>query len=163
MSSNKNESFFDNKVFQAALIVSIVLVSSAFFISQTDNMFGKAAGQNITGTLILHDYELYGDTTWASSFSLPGTSCETKIVLSGFFGHTAQGAQGCWWTGSNAWIKFDGVVQPITLGTVTNVIDVSIPGGIHQIETRLGWMPSGTCAYIYGKLTSVSVAYSCIP
>jgi len=99
MSGDKGNSFFDNKVFQATLIVSIVLVSSGFFVSQTDNMFGKAATP-ITGHMVLYeagpggisavsaggnDWD-YDDTTniretWATinSYSeklfIPGTDC----------------------------------------------------------------------------------------
>ncbi|NOR85027.1 hypothetical protein GQ473_02830 [archaeon] len=52
---NKNISLFQNKLFQATLMVSIILVSSAIFMSQTDKMFGKAAGTPITGHMVLFE------------------------------------------------------------------------------------------------------------
>ena len=50
------KSLLENKVFQAAVIVSIILLSSVVFVSQTDRIFGKAAaGTPITGMIVLYD------------------------------------------------------------------------------------------------------------
>ena len=74
----KKQSLFQNKLFQATLIVSMILVSSAIFISQSDNIFGKAAaGVNITGTIVLHDSSV---GVFNDGFSLPGTTCDVLIT-----------------------------------------------------------------------------------
>ena len=54
LSMVKNQSLFQNKLFQATLMVSIILISSAIFMSQTDKMFGKAATP-ITGHMVLFE------------------------------------------------------------------------------------------------------------
>jgi len=69
--------FIKNKIFQAAIIVSIVLISSAIFISQTDRIFGKAAASPIIGTMVLMDVPSTGGgpMQYSTDIYLPGTSC----------------------------------------------------------------------------------------
>ena len=73
------KSLLENKVFQAGIIVSIILLSSAVFVSQTDRIFGKAAaGTPITGTIVLYDQGSDNGISTKSYFSkiyLPKASC----------------------------------------------------------------------------------------
>ena len=79
LKDKESKSLLENKVFQAGIIVSIILLSSAVFVSQTDRIFGKAAaGTPITGTIVLFDQG--GDTgivtkSFFSKIYLPKASC----------------------------------------------------------------------------------------
>ncbi|RLG12948.1 MAG: hypothetical protein DRN71_05565 [Candidatus Nanohalarchaeota archaeon] len=77
LKDKESKSLLENKVFHAAVIVSIILLSSAVFVSQTDRIFGKAAtGTPITGTIVLFD-QGGGDgiKSFFSKIYLPRASC----------------------------------------------------------------------------------------
>ncbi|NOR85721.1 hypothetical protein GQ473_06400 [archaeon] len=80
----KKQSLFQNKLFQATIIVSIIMLSSGFFMSQTDKMFGKAASSTITGTMVLMDKPT-GSTLKNGNFSiyLPTETCNVSVIRCG--------------------------------------------------------------------------------
>ena len=91
LKDKESKSLLENKVFQAGIIVSIILLSSAIFVSQTDRIFGKAAaGMPITGTIVLFDQGNSNGISTKSYFSkiyLPKASC---IAYANYcFGDTA--------------------------------------------------------------------------
>lgn len=49
------QQFLRGKIFMAGLLISIILVSSAIFLSQADKLFGKAQTAAITGVIVLYD------------------------------------------------------------------------------------------------------------
>ena len=162
-------SFFNNKIVQTTILVSIILFSSAIFISQTDKMFGNAAiGTNITGTMVLHDtYETSTKSmTWGFPFSLPGSVCNVVISAAGYM-HKSGTVCGPY-HGVQAYTNLDGISYPTTFGTTghkTTYINTIVSGALHTYEIHLGSsaVSSGSCTFQYGNLQSVILAYNCAP
>ena len=75
LSMVKKQSLFQSKLFQATIMVSIILFSSGFFMSQSDKMFGKAASGMITGTMVLIDQktDIIDDVEY--QIALPKDTC----------------------------------------------------------------------------------------
>ena len=132
--------FIKNKIFHAAIIVSMVLVSSAIFISQTDRIFGKAAGSGISGTIILYDQGTTSGIRTTSFFSyvyLPSGSCSAY-------------ANYCFGDGTTANSK---CVSKQISNVSANMFAVDLKPG-----TVLG--SGGSCGTTYTKQQAASFIYS---
>jgi len=68
----------EKKLLYGAIIFSLILISTGFFIFQTGNFFSKAlSGTKITGTIIMHDTET--NVIYGGIIALPGSSCDVII------------------------------------------------------------------------------------
>ena len=118
------KSLLENKVFQAGIIVSIILLSSAVFVSQTDRIFGKAAaGGPITGTMILIDHPttIIGDMEYR--IFLPKETCTGQANVC--YGDTPTSAA----CRSIPLVNVNGEEYSIPIGDVLMVQEVSCSGG----------------------------------
>ena len=80
--NRKTANAFSGQATKALILLSLLLVASAVFLSQSDKLFAKAASSNIRGTIVLSDNS--GDTNTntarASGIALPGSSCNIIIT-----------------------------------------------------------------------------------
>ena len=79
MKKNKTTSLSKNKLFQATIIVSIILLSFTIYLSQTNNQTAKATtSTNITGTIVITDHPL-NTNDYKAQIYLPSTNCAGEI------------------------------------------------------------------------------------
>lgn len=64
-----------SRIVQAAVIVSLILISSAIFLSQADRIAGKAQATKITGTMVLLDQPTNIRDSMDYKVYLPTTAC----------------------------------------------------------------------------------------
>ena len=82
----------EKKLLYGAIIFSLILVSTGFFITQTTNFFSKAVG-SITGTVVLRNImpsSAYFINDSVSAISLPGTTCKVKLAGCGAAGNAGS-------------------------------------------------------------------------
>jgi hypothetical protein len=163
----KKHPLLQNKLFQASVIISLVLISSAIFISQADKLFGKAATP-VTGTLVLSD-KLGDEWIWGSSFALPGNTCDVKVTAAGLFYTSSSGCGG-----AQAYVQIDNrtVNYAGSNGDWTPLYANfgSVSGGLHTLKIVFGYTSGpvnwdcgcgcGTWTN-YGKPRTVTLAFSC--
>ena len=131
------------KAFWAAIVLALIIGSSALLISQMDNLFGKATdgGTHITGTIVLTDRA--GTDAMAFVVSLPGTTCDVKFLACII----------------NASLTFETTVVGATLTETSydkcEILSGNIPSGVY--EYRIKGTPSSGSSQIYYS----AVAYSC--
>ena len=79
MQKNKTTSLSKNKLFQATIIVSIILLSFTIYLSQVNNQTAKAAtSMNMTGTIVITDHPL-NTMDYKAQIYLPSTNCAGEI------------------------------------------------------------------------------------
>ncbi len=138
----------EKKLLYGAIIFSLILISTGFFITQIGNVFSKAAG-TITGTIVLSDEIKYESTISPGTsltfpISLPGTSCNVKFTACG--------------NGDGSYHQIS--VLGITTLTETSyeqckILTGTLTSNIYEYRIKVG-VSSGIAAVTYA-----AVAYSC--
>lgn len=148
---------FSGPTTKAFLLLSLLLISSAVLLSQSDKLFAQAASSNIRGTIVLSDKGQPSTIALALSVgnltapvALPGSAC--TIVLTGCNGgiNGYSGTQG-------PSLRFDATVilNPVASGvSCMQSNPIATTGGLHTVMVTT---PSSNSIHY------VAVAYDCTP
>lgn len=158
---------------KALLLLSLLLIASAVFLSQSDKLFAKAASSNIRGTMVLADKPSFVSqgypqfaTTVLAPVALPGTTC--RIVITGCSSVVVVGT----YTAHipdiylDDQLKATGGSVPVSPGVASGTCQSTptienVNGGLHAVKIQLTNLP--TSASAYPIVSYAAVAYDCTP